>query len=311
MPLIRQPRRQDTVSVGYKLYREIRDFAPPGWTFGELIVAWVIADDANEDSRRSFISNEKLCSRTRMTSSGVRAALARLARRGFEFRVYHGYDKNGDPVFAMKGRATDYLVPDMPKGATTAAPLPADDPPKGATTAAPLPADDPPKGATTAAKGATTAAPLALKGATAVAPLSSVNLNHLNISSIVPAKNRRHDVERICAHLADRIESNGSKRPPVTDRWRTAARLMLDRDGRTENEIRGAIDWCQADEFWRSNILSMPKLREKYDQLRLQAIRGNGAKRKSTTDERVRMALEAGRQVDQMLNDQMLKGQLP
>ena len=48
---------------------------------------------------------------------------------------------------------------------------------------------------------------------------------------------------------------------------------MLDNDGRTEQEIHGAIDWCQADEFWRSNILSMPKLREKYDQLRLQAQR--------------------------------------
>jgi hypothetical protein len=32
------------------------------------------------------------------------------------------------------------------------------------------------------------------------------------------------------------------------------------------------IRWCQADEFWRGNILSMPKLREKYDQLRLKAL---------------------------------------
>jgi len=80
-------------------------------------------------------------------------------------------------------------------------------------------------------------------------------------------------VDRLCAHLADRIEANGSKRPAVTQKWRDAARLLLDRDGRTEQHIRQAIDWCQADEFWRSNILSMPKLREKYDQLRLQAGR--------------------------------------
>jgi len=81
----------------------------------------------------------------------------------------------------------------------------------------------------------------------------------------------RADVARLCGHLADRIEANGSNRPAITKRWRDAARLMLDRDGRTEQQITAAIDWCQAHEFWRANILSMPKLREKYDQLRLQA----------------------------------------
>lgn len=84
---------------------------------------------------------------------------------------------------------------------------------------------------------------------------------------------RRGDVERICVHLADRIEGNGSKRPTITKGWRDAARLMLDRDNRTEDEVHGAIDWCQNDEFWRGNILSVPKLRSKYDQLRLQAQR--------------------------------------
>ena len=48
---------------------------------------------------------------------------------------------------------------------------------------------------------------------------------------------------------------------------------MLDRDGRTEEQVSTAIDWCQDNEFWRANILSMPKLREKYDQLRMQAMR--------------------------------------
>lgn len=83
----------------------------------------------------------------------------------------------------------------------------------------------------------------------------------------------RDDVDRICDHLAERIEANGANRPSVTTKWRDAARLMLDNDKRTEQEIHGAIDWCQADEFWRANVLSMPKLREKYDQLRLQAQR--------------------------------------
>jgi len=87
----------------------------------------------------------------------------------------------------------------------------------------------------------------------------------------------REDVDRICDHLARLVAENGSKAPTVTARWRDSARLMLDRDGRTEQEIHGAIDWCQADEFWRGNILSLPKLREKYDQLRLQAQRRSGS----------------------------------
>lgn len=83
----------------------------------------------------------------------------------------------------------------------------------------------------------------------------------------------RADVEDLCSHLADRIEANGSKRPTVTKAWRDAARLMLDRDERAADQIWAAIDWAQDHDFWRSNILSMPKLREKYDQLRLQAQR--------------------------------------
>lgn len=54
---------------------------------------------------------------------------------------------------------------------------------------------------------------------------------------------------------------------------------MLDRDGRTETQVIAAIDWCQNDPFWRGNILSLPKLRDKYDQLRLAAQRVPGPSR--------------------------------
>lgn len=81
----------------------------------------------------------------------------------------------------------------------------------------------------------------------------------------------REDVDRLCVHLADRIEGNGSKRPRISKTWRDEARLMLDNDRRTEDQVRRAIDWCQGNAFWRRNILSMPKLRERYEQLRLAA----------------------------------------
>jgi hypothetical protein len=87
-------------------------------------------------------------------------------------------------------------------------------------------------------------------------------------------------------HLARRIRDNGGN-PKPGKKWHDAARLMLDNDGRTEADIHAAIDWCQADEFWRANILSMPKLREKYDQLRLQAQRRAGpvSRRQQETDD--------------------------
>jgi len=100
---------------------------------------------------------------------------------------------------------------------------------------------------------------------------SPVPVPEPHISPNGEMKPPRPDAERLCEHLADRIEANGSKRPSITTRWLDAARLLLDNDGRTEAEVHRAIDWCQADEFWRANVLSMPKLRERFDQMRLQA----------------------------------------
>lgn len=103
----------------------------------------------------------------------------------------------------------------------------------------------------------------------------------------------RPDVERVCAHLAARITGNGSKPPTIGQRWRDSARLLIDKDGRTVDQIIKAVDWCQDSEFWRANVMSMPKLREKYDQLRLAALAEQKATTprvgnpKSTTDERV------------------------
>ena len=89
---------------------------------------------------------------------------------------------------------------------------------------------------------------------------------------VPPMDPDREDVERLCKHLIKRMVENGYNRPPITLRWREAARLMLDRDGRTEAEITRAIDWAHDSEFWRANIKSMPKLRDQYDTLRLQAL---------------------------------------
>lgn len=95
----------------------------------------------------------------------------------------------------------------------------------------------------------------------------------------------RRDVEALCATLAEMMIRNGCKPPKITDKWRTEARLLLDKDGVTLNDAFGVLEWSQHDEFWRANIHSMPTFREKFDTLRLQAARGTTS-RQSTTDQR-------------------------
>ncbi len=65
--------------------------------------------------------------------------------------------------------------------------------------------------------------------------------------------------------------ANGDKPPTITQRWRDEARRLLDIDQRPLDKALGLIDWATTDTFWRANIRSMPKFREKYDQLRHRA----------------------------------------
>jgi hypothetical protein len=90
----------------------------------------------------------------------------------------------------------------------------------------------------------------------------------------------RLDVKALCDRLADGMVANDCLRPTITQGWRDAARLLIDKDGRELSKALALIDWCQADEFWRGNIKSMGKFREQYDTLRLRALseweRGKG-----------------------------------
>ena len=95
----------------------------------------------------------------------------------------------------------------------------------------------------------------------------------------------RDDVNRICNAMADSVAERTGRRPRITRAWKDAARRMLDLDKRTESDILAAIAWSANDDFWRANILSLPKLRQKYDQLSLQAQRKrprNGGRRRAS-----------------------------
>lgn len=80
------------------------------------------------------------------------------------------------------------------------------------------------------------------------------------------------DVESLCTYLASTITRNGNKTGTIGIRWKQAADRLIRIDGYTPDQIRKVIDWSQADEFWQANILSMPKLREKFDQLKTRML---------------------------------------
>lgn len=59
------------------------------------------------------------------------------------------------------------------------------------------------------------------------------------------------------------------KRPDLL-KWADTVRLMRERDGRTHAEIRDLFEWANADNFWKTNILSPTTLRDKWDRLTIQ-----------------------------------------
>lgn len=75
---------------------------------------------------------------------------------------------------------------------------------------------------------------------------------------------------RLAQLLRERIMGN-NPRAKVTGsqlrQWAIEADRMMRLDDRSEQEISELIEWTQQDEFWFKNILSMGKLREKFDQL--------------------------------------------
>lgn len=85
----------------------------------------------------------------------------------------------------------------------------------------------------------------------------------------------------LASHLFARMrENNPNAKEPNFQAWAAAIDLMLRRDKREPDDVRRIIDFAQEDTFWRANILSAEKLREKYDTLTMQAKRrhdgGNG-----------------------------------
>jgi len=130
--------------------------------------------------------------------------------------------------------------------------------------------------------------------ATATATATSTDVD-LSSSELRP------EVQRLCILLRDLIVANGSKKPTIGKTWTDAARLMLVADGRDADAAERLMRWCQADSYWKANVMSMPTFRKKYDQLRLKAERERVDRQqhagKVPKDQQIFDVLETGRRL--------------
>lgn len=75
--------------------------------------------------------------------------------------------------------------------------------------------------------------------------------------------------EKLQQHILD--NNPKARTPKDLQKWAGEFDKMIRIDGRSIDEIKAVIEFSQSDSFWKSNILSAGKLREKFDQLYLKA----------------------------------------
>lgn len=282
--------------MGYALYREVMRYAPNSLTKGEKLAAMVLADDANDDTRTTWSSVVDPEIMRQAMVPDERAMLRIIARLKAEKVIEHSGGGHNGKVAKYKFIA---LAPaDAPaKGGEKDHPTngkggenhPAtehegwqESPPNGEESSATVHKITTQRGG----KGGDFLHGRVVKTTTPTPlPPTTASSSSKEEAPAEPAKKKRprvttataneqpprSDVEAICEHLADTLERTGSKRPTITAKWRTAARLLIDKDEISVERAKRAIDWAHADDFWQAHILTPMKLREKYDTLRRKA----------------------------------------
>ncbi len=65
--------------------------------------------------------------------------------------------------------------------------------------------------------------------------------------------------EKICQFFPEKFLPDKNEKK----KWLNDLRLLMERDGLTENEIIDMVKWARQDDFWKANFLSVRKLRKK------------------------------------------------
>ncbi|WP_028609210.1 hypothetical protein [Paenibacillus harenae] len=96
-----------------------------------------------------------------------------------------------------------------------------------------------------------------------------------NVKKVI--KEHSQNTVELTNHLIALMQINNPnvKIPANLEKWRDEIEKLERIDKYDYMQIRSVIDWCQNDSFWKSNILSAPKLREKIGTLVMQMQRNN------------------------------------
>lgn len=78
------------------------------------------------------------------------------------------------------------------------------------------------------------------------------------------------------------LKNDPKAKEPNFQKWAVHVEQLIRLDKRSVDEIERIIRWCQADNFWKGNILSTGSLRKKFSQL---VIKSKGKKRKRGIDD--------------------------
>ena len=72
----------------------------------------------------------------------------------------------------------------------------------------------------------------------------------------------------LAKYLFTKVKENNSKaREPNFQNWADDIRKLVELDKNTVEEVKKVIDWSQADDFWKRNIMSANKLRNQFPKL--------------------------------------------
>jgi hypothetical protein len=208
---------------------------------GELVVLLAMADWCDDDGHKCFPTQERLARKARMTDRGVRKCLSNLVEKGYLRREGR---LGGGPV-EWSVHATANATPEQSS----------DRNPSAGQTGTPVPTD-------------TSGEPSREESVDSSPSKPGESSNGNGIISPGPGP------IALCRRLGELIVCNDPKAKPPTysKRWLDAARLLVDSDGRHFEEALAVLEWSQADEFWKTNILSMPTFRKQYPRLRMRWI---------------------------------------
>ena len=114
------------------------------------------------------------------------------------------------------------------------------------------------------------------------------------------------EVAQALEYFNDRVKQNGFRKPSDTKANRDAARLLFTRDEYPPTVIREVMDWALSNEFWRTNIRSFSKFREKFETMQAQMRRPQQSQSRLTFDQqRVRNNNQLFQDINQQIGGDM------